>query len=74
MSQHNNGAHAPGQRVVCEIITGPIKGLRTLPLPCDSRHLENLIVADIAYSIDFRVFFATSIKARSFGAKEARRG
>ena len=30
--------------------------------------------ADNAHSRDFRVFFATSIKARSFGAKEARRG
>jgi hypothetical protein len=26
------------------------------------------------HSKDFSVFFATSIKARSFGAKEARRG
>jgi hypothetical protein len=30
--------------------------------------------SDITHSIDFRVFFATSIKARSLGAKEARRG
>jgi hypothetical protein len=31
-------------------------------------------IAHIAHSNDFKVFFATSIKARSFGAKEARRG
>jgi hypothetical protein len=30
--------------------------------------------ADIAHSNDFRVFFATSIKARSFGARDARCG
>jgi hypothetical protein len=33
-----------------------------------------LPLTDTAHSNDFGVFFATSIKARSFGAKEARRG
>jgi hypothetical protein len=31
-------------------------------------------MADIAHTGDFNVFFATSMKARSFGANEARRG
>ena len=39
-----------------------------------ARDFRFVPTADIAHAIDFRVFFATSIKARSFGAKEARRG
>ena len=35
---------------------------------------EPLTQADITHSNDFRVFFATSMKARSFGARDARFG
>jgi hypothetical protein len=38
------------------------------------RHVCFVPKLDIAHAIDFRVCLATSIKARSFGAKEARRG
>jgi hypothetical protein len=51
--------------------------VREVPLAdkvCCSILRRRMPSAQIAHSNDFKVLFATSIKARNFGAREARRG
>jgi hypothetical protein len=47
---------------------------RLAPAEPTSRDVDDVPNSGIAHLTDFKVFFATSMKARSFGAREARRG